>query len=64
MKKGRTRTDQSVSSRDQSLNTPDNGTWHLIAMKAYELYEQRGREDGYALEDWLKAEAIINGSTE
>ena len=28
-------------------------------LKAHELYEQRGREEGHALEDWLKAEAII-----
>jgi len=30
-----------------------------IAMRAYELYEQRGRQDGYALEDWLQAEREI-----
>ena len=27
-----------------------------IAQRAYELYEQRGGQDGRALEDWLKAE--------
>ena len=27
-----------------------------IAQRAYELYEQRGRQDGQALEDWVKAE--------
>ena len=32
-----------------------------IAMRAYELYEQRGRQDGYALEDWLRAEREIRG---
>ncbi len=30
-----------------------------VARIAYELYEQRGRVDGYALEDWLHAERII-----
>jgi len=30
-----------------------------IAVRAYELYEQRGRQDGYALEDWLQAEREI-----
>lgn len=35
-----------------------------IAMKAYELYEQRGCLDGHALEDWLKAETIIKGPAE
>jgi hypothetical protein len=27
-----------------------------IAARAYEIYEQRGREDGHALDDWLQAE--------
>lgn len=27
-----------------------------IALRAYALYEQRGRQDGQALEDWLNAE--------
>jgi Protein of unknown function (DUF2934) len=26
---------------------------------AYKLYEERGRIDGQALQDWLKAEAIV-----
>ena len=30
-----------------------------IAMRAYELYEQRGCQDGYTLEDWLQAEREI-----
>ena len=30
-----------------------------IAIRAYELYEQRGHQDGYALEDWLQAEREI-----
>lgn len=27
-----------------------------IAMRAYELYEQRGGEDGHAWDDWFQAE--------
>src|SRR5437870_8786878 len=30
-----------------------------IRRRAYELYEQRGRVDGYALDDWLQAEAVF-----
>ena len=30
-----------------------------VARVAYELYEERGREDGHDLEDWLRAEAIV-----
>lgn len=30
-----------------------------IAALAYRLYEQRGREDGHEMEDWLDAEQRI-----
>lgn len=30
-----------------------------IGCRAYELYEERDRADGHALEDWVKAEAEI-----
>ncbi len=52
------------SSPDAPETTPTNGTGpheaaleQLIRNRAYEFYEQRGREDGYAEEDWLRAEA-------
>jgi hypothetical protein len=28
---------------------------HQIRLRAYELYEARGREEGYELEDWFRA---------
>jgi len=30
-----------------------------VARMAYGLYEQRGREDGHALDDWLRAEVFV-----
>ena len=27
-----------------------------ITQRAYELYEQRGRQEGFAMQDWLQAE--------
>ena len=33
----------------------------LIAKKAYELYEKRGRKAGHSIDDWLEAERIIKG---
>jgi len=30
-----------------------------IRVRAYALYEERGREDGHDLEDWLRAEAEL-----
>ncbi len=33
-----------------------------IAQRAYELYEQRGRQEGQALEDWFNAEHQLAGA--
>ncbi|PSH04896.1 MAG: hypothetical protein CXZ00_05900 [Acidobacteria bacterium] len=33
-----------------------------IRLRAYELFEQRGRIDGYDLDDWLQAEADFKAS--
>ena len=32
---------------------------HAIRLRAYELYVQRGRAHGHAIDDWLNAEAEI-----
>ena len=32
---------------------------HEVQKRAYELYEQRGKGSGFALQDWLKAEAEV-----
>ena len=34
---------------------------HQIRLRAQELYEARGREDGHELDDWLRAEEEITG---
>ena len=33
----------------------------LVAKKAYELYEKRGKKAGHSIDDWLEAERIIKG---
>ncbi len=38
---------------------PVSNTEKKIRLRAYELYEQRGRVDGFALGDWFQAEAEI-----
>ena len=35
-----------------------------IAKKAYELHEQRGRQAGRELEDWLEAEELVRKEME
>ncbi len=34
----------------------DRKLHELIARRAYELFEKRGREEGHECEDWLEAE--------
>lgn len=34
-----------------------------IEQRAFELYEQRGRENGRELEDWLRAEQEVTSET-
>jgi Protein of unknown function (DUF2934) len=31
----------------------------VIRRRAFEIYEERGKVDGYALDDWLLAEAEV-----
>jgi len=38
------------------------GHQEQIRRRAYELYEQRGRGDGFALDDWLQAESELTES--
>jgi hypothetical protein len=36
-------------------------TEDLIRLRAYQIFEQRGFEHGYDLDDWLQAEAEVIG---
>lgn len=40
----------------------DGWDYERIARRAYELYEQRGRQEGRDVEDWLKAEQQLAGA--
>jgi hypothetical protein len=41
---------------------PLNDTEEKIRLRAYQLYVERGRIDGQALDDWLQAEAEVLGA--
>lgn len=43
------------------LDVSFDGLEGRIRLRAYQLYEQRGRRDGHALDDWLEAEAELSG---
>lgn len=36
--------------------------YDLVRQRAYELYEQRGRQDGFDQQDWLQAEAELRSA--
>jgi Protein of unknown function (DUF2934) len=57
---------ESRSNGNTSTHQPDeqsqDGYMH-ISKRAYALFEERGRNDGHALEDWLEAEQqVLNHS--
>lgn len=39
----------------------DDRVEEYIRQRAYQLYEQRGRTDGFDLDDWFRAEAEVLG---
>ncbi|HLZ34766.1 MAG TPA: DUF2934 domain-containing protein [Nitrospira sp.] len=49
----------SAAASDSSDTGPSNGVHTRIAVLAYQLYEQRGREDGHDVEDWIRAEQSV-----
>lgn len=46
--------------KPEAVPSPE-GIQEQIRQRAYELYVQRGREDGRDLDDWLKAESEVTG---
>ena len=66
-RKQRQRTDDEPAQSDDMRNATSATDWRRmtdvahdhIAHRAYELYEERGREPGHDIDDWLKAEHDI-----
>lgn len=51
-----------ISLTDLAKNEPVNPLLEKeVQVRAYELYEQRGKKNGFALQDWLEAEAEVLG---
>jgi hypothetical protein len=50
------RRDSNEAAHTSSLRAPVE---QIVRQRAYEFYEKRGREDGHAIEDWLRAEAEV-----
>ena len=41
------------------VTNPIPGLQEQVRRRAHEVYEQRGREEGHGLDDWLQAEAEV-----
>jgi len=54
---------KSQEPRSGKANLPSN-IEESVRRRAYELCEQRGRVDGFALDDWFQAESEILGARE
>jgi len=50
-----------LTKKPQATVTSKPQEQHQIRLRAHELYEARGREHGYELEDWLRAEEEMAG---
>jgi hypothetical protein len=50
---------ETSKTQEKSIEAPQD-LRQRIAEKAYALYEQRGKREGYALQDWLDAEYLVN----
>ena len=55
--KGQPTTPSLVKAENQTEPTPE--MLEQIRARAHELFEQRGREEGHDLDDWLQAEAEV-----
>ena len=56
--KAKPQTQTSSRTTSQKVESPD-GLQEQIRRRAYEIYEQRGRENGQDVEDWLQSESEI-----
>ena len=54
--------DKSGAARGAASESPielPDGMWERIATKSYELWEQRGCQEGHDLQGWFDAEVIV-----
>jgi hypothetical protein len=49
------------SATESEVMRSANGLQEQVRCRAYELYEQRGKEDGHEIDDWLQAESELTG---
>jgi hypothetical protein len=52
------RTSKSHNGLEKAHSSSDH-VYVRVAVLAYSMYEQRGRQDGHDIEDWIEAEKMI-----
>lgn len=52
-----------LSSRPQIADEPPEEVEEQIRQRAYQLYYERGAEDGHDVDDWLQAEREVRNKT-
>ena len=55
------------STRPEHSREPSNemvgvGSADAVAVRAFELFQERGREPGHDVDDWLRAEQELQGA--
>ena len=50
---------QDTGRRPQSIRNEPQNVEETVRTRAYEFYEERGREEGHELDDWLRAEEEV-----
>jgi hypothetical protein len=58
-RKGKSQVKRIEPERPNRLSHIPSNQQEEIKLRAFEIYQQRGRGDGYELEDWLQAESEI-----
>jgi hypothetical protein len=53
---------RSITNPAARIRTPE--LEEQIRVRAHEIYEQRGRDEGHDIDDWLQAEAELTGKSE
>jgi hypothetical protein len=54
---------QQIDAQNQSQDFNQQEYNVRVAIKAYELFERRGFQHGFHVEDWLQAEQLIKENT-
>ena len=65
MSQVQTSTKQALAAVKQTeTSSPKNITREQIALRAYQIYEERGGHPGSDVDDWLEAERQLNQTVE